>query len=195
MIENGRENQLGRKSFGLLLLRKITPGIFLIIIAIILFGVERWLGKGFGSGIANLDYYAIRVLFGISIIGIFATVVGAIIAHLEYSHHTFTLEEFGIRVREGVLSINELSIPYRQMQDINIERTLLYRMCGLSRVIIESAGQEEKNDGDETDITFDPIDATLAEELRTLLGRKIGVQVIKTEIQADAGSAQQNTSA
>jgi uncharacterized membrane protein YdbT with pleckstrin-like domain len=75
------------------------------------------------------------------------------------------------------------------MQNVDVTRPLFYRILGLSRLVILSAGHEQVEEGDQTDTVFDPIDSEIAEEIRTLLGRRIGVQVIEHEIEADSQDA------
>ena len=48
-----------------------------------------------------------------------------------------------------------------------------------------SAGHEDPVEKDDTDTAFDPIDKDLAEEVRLELERKIGVQVVQGEKEAD----------
>lgn len=72
------------------------------------------------------------------------------------------------------------------MQDINIDRPLVYRILGVSRVVIDSAGHEEFGESrSETDIVLEPIDEKLAREIRDMLQRRIGVQIVEDEKEAD----------
>jgi uncharacterized membrane protein YdbT with pleckstrin-like domain len=98
---------------------------------------------------------------------------------IQFQNHTFTLEEFGLKMQEGIINKTEVSIPYRQIQDINLMRSWLHRLFGVSRLIMITAGNEEAGTHEEADTIFDPIDANLAEELRTYLGQKIGVQIVQ----------------
>jgi uncharacterized membrane protein YdbT with pleckstrin-like domain len=71
------------------------------------------------------------------------------------------------------------------MQNVDVTRPLFYRIFGLSRLVILSAGHEQAEEGDQTDTVFDPIDSEVADQIRILLGRRIGVQVIEHETEAD----------
>ena len=124
----------------------------------------------------------IPVLFFLAII---FGAIGIVINILQYNFSTFTLEEFGLRLKKGVLRIEEISIPYRQMQDVDVTRPIIYRLFGLSRLVVFSAGHEEPGEPDQTNTIFDPMDYEIAEEIRVLLGRRIGVQVIEGEKEAD----------
>ena len=74
------------------------------------------------------------------------------------------------------------------MQDININRSLFYVILGLSRLIIDSAGHEEKEEQNETDIILEPLDVTVAGDIRNFLKRRVGVQVVVDEKVADVES-------
>ncbi len=93
--------------------------------------------------------------------------------------------QFGLKLRRGVFSQKEISLPYRQIQDIDIARTVAHRIFGVSRLVMITAGHESPEAHDQTDTAFDPIDKALAEEVRAFLERKIGVQIIEGTVQAD----------
>jgi uncharacterized membrane protein YdbT with pleckstrin-like domain len=76
------------------------------------------------------------------------------------------------------------------MQNVDVTRPLVYRLFGISRLVVLSAGHEQAGEGDQTDTVFDPIDSEVAEEIRVLLGRRIGVQVIEHETEADQQNIQ-----
>jgi membrane protein YdbS with pleckstrin-like domain len=61
-------------------------------------------------------------------------------ANLSYDNYYFTIDETGFQKEYGIIHKNQVSIPYHQIQNVNIVRTLLDRMLGLSRIHIETAG-------------------------------------------------------
>lgn len=196
MIPIGRPQNLGRKTLILSLIQGLIPCILflIIIIGMSFFGSNvnpnsssnikllREMIPFIGDNFEIIKQIIQPILFFTAILlGSF----GIIINYLRYIFFKFTLEEFGLRLRRGVLRVEEISIPYRQMQNVDVTRPLFYRILGLSRLVILSAGHEQVEEGDQTDTVFDPIDSEIAEEIRTLLGRRIGVQVIEHELEAD----------
>jgi len=196
MIPVGRPQHLGRKTFVLMILQGALPGIVLLIIVIVfsffkdslvvdlstnLNTVEEIVPM-IGSNLRSLIPVFIPIVF---LLGIIFGGIGIFISTLRYKFFTFTLEEFGLRLRKGVLRVEEVSIPYRQMQNVDITRPFVYRILGLSRLVVLSAGDEQSLEGDQIDTVFDPIDSEIAEEIRGLLGRRIGVQVVEHESEAD----------
>ncbi len=197
MISLGQEHHLGQKAFILLLIRNMAPAVGLLIIAttviilsdFIVQGIVQSLhmsGQLLASSEENVTKIFVHVLIGLYIFDLFLFMAGYIISKLQYIYYTFTLEEFDLRLKKGIFNIEIVSIPYRQIQDVNINRSLFYRLIGVSRIIIESAGHEDSKEQSETQILLEPIDKEMAEEIRQLLQRRIGVQVIEHEREADA---------
>ena len=200
MITLGQEQRLGRKSFFLLASKRTTFGLGVFVLALIIAILRPLILSGTASGLASAGgtftrasvvtmsasvSYAIGALFVFSLIVI---ALGFLISWLEYRNYAFRFEEFDMIMRRGILRTEEVSIPYRQMQDINIQRSLAYRMMGLSRLIIDSAGHEEKDEHNETDVILEPLNKETAEEIRSFLERKIGVQIVVDQKVADAES-------
>jgi uncharacterized membrane protein YdbT with pleckstrin-like domain len=141
---------------------------------------------GSHTAAASVSGAVTGLVMGLIIVALLACIVGLIIAKLQYSNYTFTFEEFDLKLKRGIVSTTTVSIPYRQMQDVDVERNILHQMTGTSRVVIDSAGHEEKDEHNETDIILDPIDKETADEIRLMLQRKIGVQVVEGEREADS---------
>ncbi len=179
MIPLGQEQALGRKTFLVHLSKKTSTSIILIFLALAI-GMNKDI---FGLKLAPAISTGAFVLLLIAFI---MFVIGYGISRLKYKNYTFTLEEFDIKLKKGLFNIEEVSLPYRQIQSVDITRSLAYRFFGVSRLVMITAGNEDdKKDHDETDTVFDPIDADLAEEVRQTLQRKIGVQIIEGTKVAD----------
>lgn len=72
--------------------------------------------------------------FGIYII------VTYLIAVVVYNHFVFSVETEGLRIEYGIINKRHVTIPYRQIQNVNITRTLIDRILGIGKLEIESAG-------------------------------------------------------
>lgn len=186
------KRRLGHNAYWLMMFEKISAGAFLLVIAIILQSLRgpltQYMTKSFAGGVitsASVATTIATIVLGLIILAIVVILITIIIVQLWYHFHTFVFEEFDLHLTRGILNIIEVSIPYRQMQDINVERTILHRLTGTARVIIDSAGHDDAGEHSETDIVLDPIDRDLAEDIRLILQRKIGVQVVETEKEAD----------
>ena len=201
MIPIGRPQHLGRKTMILMLIQGLIPCILFLLIVIALSLIKNKISFGDSSSLQILTQLLptmdpnFNILSQVLIPALFFLAIilggaGVLINYLRYICFKFTLEEFGLRLRKGVLRVEEISIPYRQMQNVDVTRPLFYRILGLSRLVVLSAGHEQAEEGDQTDTVFDPIDSEISEEIRTLLGRRIGVQVIEHETEADKQDAE-----
>ncbi len=70
-------------------------------------------------------------------------VVTVLIAWVEYRGFGYLMGADAFRVKRGVIHKDEVAIPYRQIQTVNIERPLFYQLSGTSKLIILTAGQED----------------------------------------------------
>jgi uncharacterized membrane protein YdbT with pleckstrin-like domain len=100
-----------------------------------------------------------------------------------YSRYKFCLGDDSLKIKRGLLNKEEVAIPYRQIQDVNIKRDLSFQMFGLSRLVILTAGHDddEKPGDDETEGELPAIDADLAEWLQAELLKRANVQKITQE--------------
>lgn len=181
-------------ALAIFIIRYAGMSLFIFLIAMVLGSLQDWLYQNVnglyemtGSHIAQAssDHIVGNFILGLWLLGFILFVVGVIIAWLKYINFSYCLKEFDLILKRGILDREEITIPYRQMQDINVNRTFLYRILGVSKLIIDSAGHEEAEEQNETDVILEPIDKAAAEEIRDILQRRIGVQVIETEKEAD----------
>ena len=198
MIPFGKAQHLGPKAFLLLLLRSVSPAIAFLILGSVALGLESWLERSLilsmrlasapagAPAVGSAGGYIAWFILGLYALAAIFFVLGFILSWLIYINYTFKLEEFDLKLRRGILNIEEVSIPYRQVQDVNIDRSLFYRFLGVSKLIIDSAGHEEADEKNETHILLEPIDKHIAEAVRSILERRVGVQVVKDERRADA---------
>lgn len=196
MIELGVEQRLGSTAFALILVRKIAIPVLLIIVAVILFAVHgsimsdlaKALSVGAEPNPQTLARVSLGISYGAGIIltaGLVILLVGFVVCRLQYSNYVFSFGEFDLRMRKGIIDKKEISIPYRQIQDVNIERDPTHQMLGLSKVVLITAGNEETGEKQMNQIILEPINKEVAEEIRSLLERKIGVQIVEDTVKAD----------
>lgn len=89
----------------------------------------------------------------------------------------FCIAEDSFKIKRGILNRTEDAIPYRQIQNVDIEQDFLFLMLGLSRVIILTAGREdEKEDADASEGVIPAVDKKLAEWLQTELLKRAEIQ-------------------
>ena len=185
MIAPNVEQRLGRHTWMLLLSKKTTTSVALLLVAVILGSAKDFIGQGIsglvgGAGNAIASFTSMAAV-GILIIAMIMFLVGYIIARLEYRNYTFTVEEFDLKIRRGIFSIKEVSIPYRQIQNVDVIQSFVYRMFHVCSLVLTTAGVEDNKAGADSDMLFDPIDVDIAEEIRLMLQKRIGVQVVTND--------------
>ncbi len=195
MIPYNQEQRLGHRSWHLLLYKKNAVALVVIFVALIvglskdlfaqgLTGYVKLLLPNTASLEQGISSVASFVAFIILMIGLIMFAYGYIVAKLYFNHFTFTLEDYGLKLKKGILSIKEVSIPYRQIQNVDVTRSPFYQFFGVSRMVIITAAEQDPKDGVEGDTVFDPIDSDMAEEIRSMLQKRIGVQVVEGEATA-----------
>ncbi|MDP3956753.1 MAG: PH domain-containing protein [bacterium] len=68
------------------------------------------------------------------------------ISYLKYITYKFALDENALHIERGILNREIISIPYRQIQNINIDRNLFNRLFSLSNLTITTAAHEESDE-------------------------------------------------
>ncbi len=191
MIIPNVEQNLGRRTWLLLLSKKTTTAVVLLLGSVIVGASKDFVGQGLSGYFSYLSFGGVSTEHAISsfvsfvafiflILGVLWFIGGFIIARIEHRNYTFTLEEFDLKLKRGIFDIKEVSIPYRQIQNVDITKPLVYQFFGVSRLVLVTAGHADKsNDG--TDTVFDPIDSDIADEVRAMLQKRVGVQVVEGE--------------
>lgn len=77
---------------------------------------------------------------------IIVAILVCLVGYLKYITYKFALDENALHIERGILNREIISIPYRQIQNINIDRNLFNRLLGLSNLIITTAAHEENDD-------------------------------------------------
>ncbi|MDB5194739.1 MAG: hypothetical protein JWN50_753 [Parcubacteria group bacterium] len=171
MVALNIEQHLGTKAFVLFALEKMKW--ILVLIAVTLFL----------SIVRDATQYPVLASFVsfLELASMLSFVFGFVWAWLLYQRFTFTFEEFDIRMRSGIVIKKEVSIPYRQIQSVDIVRSVTHQMLGLSKLVLLTAGHEEADEKQLTEVVLEPIERSVAEDIRDMLQEKIGVQIVRPQ--------------
>ena len=171
----------------MMLLGRISAPIILLFISAALFVLDSSWVQIIPANLLqyNLQPYVFLAAWAILCIACIVVLVILFAAWLEYANFKFCLGEDSLKIKKGILSKEEVAIPYRQIQDVDIERNLSYRIWAVSRLVILTAGYEEekKSDADESEGILPAIDKDLAEWLQAELLKRANVQKV-TEAKA-----------
>lgn len=105
----------------------------------------------------------------------------AFVGWLAYINYRFCIDTDALKIKRGILNKEEVSIPYRQVQDVTIERDLLYQIIGVSRLVILTAGREDvKGEEGESEGILPALDKDLAEKIRDDLLRRANIEKVQS---------------
>ena len=120
---------------------------------------------------------------GLFVLSFIIALIGFLISWIDYISCTFTLDEESFDITRGIFNKKEVSIPYRQIQDIDVEQSFFQKFFGVSKLVILTAGNDDNDKEGEAEGVFQVIDANIAEKLRENLLQKTSVQKV-TEVKS-----------
>src|SRR5262249_54775350 len=135
---------LGKKTFIIFFLDRVRVGVVFLILAIVLFVLSSQNFLANLPSIGDLRGYALMGGWWTLLIAIVALLIAFFVSWLIYINYRFALQDDSLKIKRGVLNKEEIAIPYRQIQDVDIERDLTYQMLGMSRLAILTAGHEDE---------------------------------------------------
>jgi len=187
-MEN-KYQRLGTRTFWVFVFESLAPAIVTSLIWLGLLIIEvvglSTLFPFLSTNQASLDsadkVLTLGIVAGIPLIFLFVF-LAFIIALVRYFGYAYSLDENSFRVSLGILNKFDISIPYRQIQDINLERTLINRLWGVSRLSILTAGTEDTTaDGREVSSGDIPVlEKGKADFLREELLKRANIQKTTT---------------
>lgn len=124
--------------------------------------------------------FAWGVLIGL-LLWIVALLFAFLGAGLDYYGYQFFLDVDALKIKRGVINKDEISIPYRQIANVDVEQTFVHQLLGVSRVAILTAGHEDKNGDTNEDFSegaLPVIEKDKAEEMRDILIKRANVEKV-----------------
>lgn len=128
--------------------------------------------------IINAALYLLVALF---LLSLFAAVIAA---WFDYIAFRFMIDDNALKIKTGIFNLRIEAIPYRQMQNVDIQRDLTYRLLGLSRLVILTAGTEdddkdEKYDAEnESEAVIPVLDKHLADKIQHELVTRSNIEKV-----------------
>ena len=175
------EQKLGIKVFYYYLYKRVFLALILLIITGILFSVKDTLVTGMTSVISfNISDMIITYLnIGVLVLSLLVLAYGIISSWFDYISCTFILGDNAFVIRRGIFNKREVSIPYRQVQDVSLEQSFSYKMMGVSKLVVLTAGNDDVDKEGESEGVFNVIDSTVASEMREFLLQKTSVERVQ----------------
>jgi len=178
---------LGKKAFWLFFLQ-ISPAAFILLLISIVLFIFSFQPFLIDTSFGNLQKYDLGATLITFILSLLIGAIAFAFAWLIYKNYVFLMADDSFKIKRGILNKTENAIPYRQIQNVDIERSFIFQMFGLSRLIILTAGHEDETPkgtpsvSDEAEGIIPAIDKNLAEMLQTELLKRAEIQkVVETK--------------
>jgi len=173
--------KLGEKTFWIFVLDRIQASVAFFVMAILFFALQ---GTSFlkTTPFGDPSRYLVLAAWGACALCVLTFLFALLVSWLIYANYTFCLGEDALKIKRGIFAREEIAIPYRQIQDVDIEQDFSYRTFGVSRLVILTAGHEdEKGQSDEAEGVLPTIDSALAERLQSQLLLRANVLTVVEE--------------
>ena len=171
--------KLGKRTLWLMLSEQAAPSIIIFIAAVALLIAQE--NNVFAKKI--FAAWSLYLVLGAWALFILVFVMTFLVAYLTYANYLFMLGDDALKIRRGILAKEEIAIPYRQIQDVDVDQSISDRIWGVARLAILTAGHEEAKEGKEDDSegVLPAIDRALAESLQAELLKRADVQKVTDE--------------
>ncbi len=175
------EKRLGVRTLVYSCLSSVLFGIVFIIIASILPKISQGVISSLNLNLDAVQISLINRLGNIIVaiaflFGFFLILFGTIINFLRYISTTYELSENAFMSSHGLIGKNKILIPYKQIQAVNLNQSVIFRIFGISNLSVLSAGNE--NGGEKADEIFKIIDVSIAKYLQDELMKKSNIQEV-----------------
>lgn len=177
MVSPGTSYRTGPRALVFMMLRKLKYpcilALVMISISVILYFSHAELSHLYTSGSPFVKKF-VEIVYAVERYGwIFVALLAVFLSISiipEYRGLTLTIGENALSVRGGVLTYQEIAIPYRQIQTISIVEEMIPRLFGLcSFIIVTSAHNTEQTNNDESEAVIELIQTPLARELQKMV--------------------------
>lgn len=110
-------------------------------------------------------------------LAIISGIIAFFVARFTYKNQGFCISPDALKIRKGVFTKQETAIPYRQIQNVEVERSFNQQLCGVSKVVVVTAGHDDTTtDQNESKAVLETIDKELATALQEELLKRAGIE-------------------
>ena len=173
-----KSQKLGIKVFYYYLYKDILIGGFLLILSIIVSLFKAELISKFSIFINTNSSTLITnyLIDGLFFLSVFILIIGIIASYFKYISSSFIIGENTFTIRNGILNKKETSIPYQQIQAMNIEQSFSQRLMGICELHMLTAGDDDNDKKGEAEADFHVIDFKIATNLKEVVLAKTNIK-------------------
>jgi len=181
-VPEDQYHTLGKKTYWIFVLERVhAAGVLLLVFVGLLAIKDQPFLQNVGGH--DLTPYSNLVALIVLILFVLTFAITLLIAWLIYTNYKFYLGDDSLKIKRGILNKEEVAIPYRQIQNVDISRDLSFQMLGVSKIVVLTAGEDEdKGEDDKSEGVLPALDKDLAEWLQAELLKRANVQkVVETK--------------
>jgi len=181
-METDGYRSLGPKTFWAFVIKNSGAASIFLLITIAVIIAKKYAG--------NLDFitpyvYIFNDIIFLGFVGVFvAELTAFLVSWLQYSRFKFKLDIDSFKITRGVLTAQDIAIPYRRIEAVDIKEPLWFQLLGVSRITIETTSDiglhnDDKKDSD--DEVLPAIDRRLALEIQEELTKRANTQKMSVQ--------------
>ncbi len=176
-MTEGVYQKLGIKTFWVFFVVRRSIVFLVLLFLTVLFVVARYYVDFYGvAQFIDIINLAVTVGFLLTLISFFLVFF---IAYLEYVRFKILISPNAFKITKGVLTKEEISLPYRRIQSVDIKQPILYQIFGVSRLTIETVVDDDEisdSKNDDSDEVLPAVDSDLALEIQHELTTRANIQ-------------------
>ncbi|HVM76749.1 MAG TPA: PH domain-containing protein [Candidatus Paceibacterota bacterium] len=134
-FENDRKHRLGHRAFTMFFFSQVKLLLLLILITVGVWYLERYIPPDY----AIWGPFAFQIALYVTIAYFLFVLLRT---YLQYRYYTYYFTEEAFMMTSGYMVRAEVAALYHQIQNVNILRTPIDRMIGVSRIVILMTGDK-----------------------------------------------------
>ncbi|MFH0808615.1 MAG: PH domain-containing protein [archaeon] len=129
-----------------------------------------------GALVFDTEGIAAVVFIGFVVYIILIIVIAEIYARMAYNRWFYEFTPTNLKIERGIIWKRYSNVPYERVQNVDIHRGIIARMCGFSTVAIQTAGFSygPRGRGAGAEGSLPAVSVEGAEKIRDFLMKKIG---------------------
>ena len=174
-MDEGKYQKLGTRTLIYDIFRRSLLVLVLLVITLALILAKKYFGATSFLNLDGLIFWGFLATFAVLAVTI-------LFAWLDYVMFQFRLDADIFKIKRGIFTKMESAIPYRRIESVDIQRTLIHQLFGVSRITIETTIDAETTSdskSDASDEVFPAIDHLLAQNIQEELTKRANVQKMR----------------
>jgi uncharacterized membrane protein YdbT with pleckstrin-like domain len=135
VVDFSKKHSLGQRAFFTFFFKRISWVLLPVLFACVVWYADRWVPMLYSPW----SDYITKILFllcaAIFVFVLFET-------YMEYRYYTYLFADDAFIMTYGYVTRNEIATLYHHIQNVNIERSVLDRFIGVSKLIIIMVGSD-----------------------------------------------------